>query len=252
MNLKIISALIAVSLISFITTGCGGTDPLLTENSESSAGFGSELPPISSSPNIDSVDMKSRVDDSDNKLGFNGTLAFDLDKNRGEFVIMLPMPSGVVFTPSGTFNKYPDISFTPIFDGSGKMKLAVRVPLKYVIKGLQFVPPARLPNGEPLPAMPAGKGELPSLALSFPAHNNTQISLYIGLSALGLFMTLPDKAALPLPINITVPLRNQDKTRTFGYLTYVNAKKGHQPGLFISAIVPPEFARILEDHFGLQ
>jgi hypothetical protein len=248
---KQITLLITLAML----TACGGTDPAAVNNDQGQNGLGSQPPdttPIPTTPNIDSVDMKSRVDDSDNKLGFNGALAFDIDLARGEFLIMLPMPSGVVFTPSGAFNKYPDITFTPIFDASGKMKMAVRVPIKYVLKGIQSVPPTRLPNGDPLPAMPAGMGELPSLALSFPTHNNTKMTLYIGLSAVGFFMTLPDKAALPWPINITVPLKNKDKTRTFGYLTYVNTKNGHQPGLFMSTIVPPEFARILEDHFGLQ
>lgn len=244
---------ITLLVLMTVFTACGGTDPAELSASKEQTGLETNpTQPLPTSPHIDSVDMKSRVDDSQNKLGFDGALAFDIDKTRGEFVIMLPMPSGVVFTPSGSFNKYPDITFTPIFDGSGKMKMAVRVPIKYVLKGVEFVPPARLPNGDALPAMPAGQGELPSLALSFPTHNNTKMSLYIGISALGFFMTLPDKAALPWPINISVPLKNKDKTRTFGYLTYVNAKNGHQPGFFISTIVPPEFARILEDHFGIQ
>lgn len=251
MKLKI-TLLILVTLL----TACGGSVPelkSLDQDGQGQTGLGTDNPdvPTPTNPSIDSVDMKSRIDDSSNKLGFNGALALDIDKTRGEFVIMLPMPSGVIFTPSGTFNKYPDISFTPVFDGTGKMKMAVRVPIKYILKGITTVPATRLPNGDPLPAMPAGQNELPSLALSFPSNNNTKINLYIGLSAFGLFMTLPDKAALPIPINITVPIKNADKSKTFGYLTYVNAKSGHQPGLFMSGVVPPEFARILEDHFGL-
>lgn len=247
-----------ITLLTLVTllTACNGNSPKLLESvDKGQSGQGStetpETPTTPSNPSIDSVDMKSRVDDSSNKMGFNGALAIDIDKSRGEFVIMLPMPSGVVFTPSGTFNKYPDISFTPVFDGTGKMKMAVRVPIKYVLKGITTVPATRLPNGDPLPAMPAGQSELPALALTFPSHNDTKINLYIGINAFGLYMTLPDKAALPLPINITLPIKNADKSKTYGYLTYVNAKNGHQPGLFISGAVPPEFARILEDHFGL-
>lgn len=244
-----------ITLLTLVTVlaGCSGNVAQLKSLDQGQSGLGAVNPalPEPTSPSIDSVDMKSRVDDSSNKMGFNNALALDIDKTRGEIVIMLPMPSGVVFTPSGVFNKYPDISFTPMFDGSGKMKMAVRVPIKYILKGITTVPATSLPNGDPLPAMPAGQNELPSLALSFPSNNNTKISLYIGISAFGLFMTLPDNAALPLPINITLPIKNADKSRTFGYLTYVNAKNGHQPGLFLSGAVPPEFARILEDHFGL-
>lgn len=199
---------------------------------------------------IEQVQMKSTVEDSNNQSGLGGTLAFDFDKIRGEFIIMVPLPSGMMFTPSGSFSKYPDITFGPIFDATGKMKIAVRVPVKYVIKGLAFGDPARLPNGDPLPAMPAGQGELPGLSLNFPA-NNTQIHLYIGINALGLFATLPSNSALPIPFNFTLPLKNQDKTRTFGYLTYVTAKNGFPPGIFISTGVPAAFARILEDYFHL-
>ncbi len=202
-------------------------------------------------PAIDQVQMKSMVDDSSQKMGMNGALAFDFDKTRGEFIIMVPLPANVIFTPSGAFPKYPDIIYGPMFDASGKMKIAVRVPVKCIIKGLQFIPPSKLPNGDPLPAMPAGVGELPALGLSFPT-NDTQITLYIGINAIGLFATLPDKASLPIPFNITLPLKNQDKSRTFGYLTYVTAKAGFPSGLFIATGVPAQFARILEDYFHLN
>ncbi len=199
---------------------------------------------------IDQVQMKSMVDDSSQKTGLNGALAFDFDKTRGEFIIMVPLPMNVIFTPSGAFPNYPDITYGPLFDASGKMKIAVRVPVKYLIKGLQFVAPSKLPNGDPLPAMPAGVGELPALGLSFPT-SDTQITLYIGINAIGLFATLPDKASLPIPFNITLPLKNQDKSRTFGYLTYVAAKTTFPSGLFIATGVPAQFARILEDYFHL-
>lgn len=196
---------------------------------------------------IDAVDLKGNVDSSD---GNKGALTFDFDKTRGEFIIMVPMPSGVLFTPVGSFSKYPDITFSPIFDvNSGKMKFGVRVPVKYIIKGATFLPPASLPNGNPLPAMPAGQGELPSLALNFPQHNNTQITLYLGVNAIGLYVTLPDNAALP--IGFQFPIKNKDKTKTLGYLTYVPKKGTYAPGLFVSTIIPANVARILEDYFHL-
>jgi len=216
-----------------------------------SSGNGGAVTPVPAP--IDQVDLKSRVDDSSNKIsGMNGALTFDFDKTRGEFIIMIPMPNGLVFTPSGGFKNYPDITFGPIFDATtGKVKVAVRIPVKYVLKGINTIPAAKLPNGDALPAMPAGQGELPSLGLSFPQNGNTQVYIYIGINALGLYVTLPDSATLPIPINITVPVKNKDKSKTYGFLTYVNAKNGHPPGLFVSTGVPNEMARILEDYFGL-
>ncbi len=195
---------------------------------------------------VSKLDFKGRVESNDSN---NKALAFDFDKTKGEFIIMIPMPSGVLFTPSGSFNNYSDITFSPIIDSAGQMKFAVRIPLKYIIKGAAFLPAARLPNGDLLPAMPAGYGELPSLALSFPQHNNTQITLYLGVNAIGLFVTLPSNVALPF--GFTLPIKNTDKSKTFGYLSYVPAKSGFAPGLFVSSLIPPAMARILEDNFHL-
>lgn len=198
---------------------------------------------------LDNIDLQGKVDGD--KSDFGGALSFDFDKARGEFIIMVPMPSGVVITPPpGVFSKYPDITFSPIWDATtGKMKMGVRIPVKYIIKGMSTLPAARLPNGDPLPAMPSGYGELPSLGLSFPQHNNLQISLYVGVNAIGLYVTLPTNAALP--IGFTLPIRNKDKTKTYGYLTYVPAKMNHAPGLFVSTVIPPSVSRILEDYFKL-
>lgn len=210
------------------------------QNSESNA-------PLS----IDSVDLKGQVQDNSNTLGVNDTQAFDFDKVRGEFIIMLPMPRGLIFTPSGSFANYKDITFSPVFDATGRMKLAVRVPIKYVLKGAVLESPTRLPSGEALPQMPAGKDELPSLALQFPDHDNMQIHLYIGVNALGLFLTLPPEASLPIPFNITLPIKNKAKTLTSGYLTYVCAKGSYPSGFFVSTLIPSGVARVLEDYFHL-
>ena len=165
---------------------------------------------------------------------------------------MIPMPNGLIFSPTGSFVNNPDIRFSPMFDSTGRMKLAVRVPVKYILRGVTEINPTRLPSGEALPAMPAGKDELPSLALQFPQNNNIQLNLYIGINALALYMSLPSSSSLPVPFNITFPIKNKAKTVTSGYLTYVTAKNGYASGIFVSTIIPPSVARILEDHFHLN
>ena len=242
------------TLITVFAMGCSRGLQTQSSTSSNTGQQGASSTPGANTPNvtapaIDSVQMKSYVEDNTN--GFNGALAFDLDKVRGEFIIMIPLPAGMIFTPSGSFSNYPDITYGPIFDAEGRMKIAVRVPVRYVLKGVQFGSPSRLPNGDPLPAMPAGQGELPGLALTFP-QNSTQITLYIGLNALGLFASLPEGSALDkIPFGFTLPLKSQDKTRTFGYLTFVPKKGTYAPGLFISTGVPANMARILEDYFKL-
>jgi hypothetical protein len=198
---------------------------------------------------LDNIDLVGRVD-SDNS-NFKNALSFDFDKTHGEFIVMLPMPSGLMFTPPpGTFTNFPDIRFSTVMDGdTGKLKLAVRIPVKYIVKGIHTLPNSSLPNGEPLPTMPAGQGELPSLAIELPQSGNLKLSLYIGVNAIGLFMTLPTNIAIPFGFQL--PIRNKDKSKTLGYISYVPAKGSFAPGLFLSTIIPPAVSRVLEDYFKL-
>jgi hypothetical protein len=257
----ILTTILASLLIATFASGCSpkafqaqnqsSSAPDNTSNGTGDSGS-TETPTTTPVTNIDAIDLKGKVQDGSGILGMNGALAFDFDKVNGVFIIMVPMPSGLIFTPSGSFTKYPDIKFGPVFDATGKMKMAIRVPIKYVLKGVSTVNPAKLPSGEDLPSMPAGKNELPSLALQFPQNNNMQLHLYIGINALAVYMTLPSQASLPLPFNMTLPLKNKDKTLTTGYLTYVTAKGSYAPGLFVSTIIPASIARILEDYFHLN
>lgn len=257
----ILTTILASLIIATFSTGCSpkgfqSQNSSLSGSNGNSAN-GTEDTPNTETPatpvaNLDNIDLKGKVEDGSGLLGMNGALAFDFDKTNGVFIIMVPMPSGVIFNPSGSFTKYPDIKFGPVFDATGKMKMAIRVPIKYVLKGVNTINPTKLPSGEDLPSMPAGKNELPSLALQFPQNNNTQLHLYIGINALAVYMTLPSQASLPLPFNITLPLKNKDKTLTTGYLTYVTAKGSYAPGLFVSTIIPASVARILEDYFHLN
>ncbi|MBC7753991.1 MAG: hypothetical protein H7Z71_07120 [Moraxellaceae bacterium] len=251
----ILTTILASLLIATFSFGCSPKsfqtqNSLSSSKDNTSSGTGDTV--VSPVASIESIDLKGQVQDGSGLLGFNGALAFDFDKTNGVFIIMVPMPSGLMFNPSGSFSQYPDITFGPVFDATGKMKMGIRVPIKYVLKGVNLINPAKLPSGEALPSMPAGKNELPSLALQFPQNNNIQLHLYIGINALAVYMTLPGQAALPLPFNLTLPLKNKDKTLTTGYLTYVTAKNGYAPGLFVSTIIPASIARILEDHFHLN
>lgn len=214
-----------------------------TSGSDGTFGGGSGANPLDP---IAQLDFKGRVESSD---GNNNALTFDFDKSRAEFIVMIPMPSAMPFLPYGSFNNRPDITFSPIVDANGRMKFAVRIPAKYILKGAAFLPATKLPNGDALPAMPAGYGELPSLALSFPQNSNTQITVYIGVNAVGLFVTLPEKLAIPLGFQL--PIKNSDKSKTLGFMTYVPQKGTYAPGLFLSTLIPPSMARILEDHLRL-
>lgn len=238
------------SFESNVSTGAGGSDNKQIgtgidggdDGNNNGDDYGNNPSPL------DSLDLQGKVDGNDSTFG--GALSFDFDKVTGEFIIMIPMPSGIPVLPSGSFSKYPDITFSAIFDATGKLKMGVRIPIKYIIKGMGTLPAARLPNGNSLQSyMASGNSELPSLGLSFPAHNNMEMYLYVGVNAIGLYVTLPTNAALPM--GVTLPIRNKDKTKTYGLLSYVPAKASYAPGLFVSAVIPASVSRILEDYFKL-
>ncbi len=220
----------------------------VTGNENGGQSIGSAPSTTPTSKPIDTVDMQGLVE-STQAPSYNKALTFDFDKKRGEFIIMIPFPSGVFFSPSGSFPSHPDITYGPAMDAQGAEKLAVRIPIKYIIKGVSLLPTARLPNGDILPRMPQGYGELPSLALSFPSQNNMQVSLYLGVNAVGLFVTLPENIAIPF--GFSFPVKSADKTKTFGFLTYVPPKGIYPPGMFVSSIIPANVSRILEDYFHL-
>lgn len=247
------STLIILFLSSILLSSCSPQSFQSDSISSSSNSNGSNTsqgtnPPVTPVPDsLAQVDLKGSVESSQST--FNNVLTFDFDKKNGEFIIMIPMPNGVLFSPSGVFSKYPDIKFSPLLDNEGRLKFSVRIPIKYIIKGVAFSEPTHLPNGDSLPMMPQGYGELPSLSINFPLQNNTQVHLYIGVNAIGLFITLPPN--VNLPIGFTLPIKNKNKSKTFGYLTYVPSKVNYAPGLFISTIIPPEISKILEDYFKL-
>lgn len=249
---KIYSLVLLVPIMTLMSCAKGQLESQSNLSSLTGGNTGSSItPPTTATPDISSLDLKGQVVDGSNVLGSNGSLALDFDKTKGEFIIMVPMPSGMIFGATGSFSQHSDIRFSPVYDATGKMKMAVRVPVHYVIKGLNTVQPTTLPSGEALPAMPAGLNELPSLGLSFPLQNNVKLHLYVGVNALGLFMTIPQDTHFQLPINITVPVKTKDKSKTLGYVTYVSPKNNFEGGLFVSTTIPATVARVLEDYFKL-
>lgn len=197
-------------------------------------------------PNFD--DLNGTI--NSNKAEYNGFLSFKFDKTTGEFIISVPVPGDLFISTQGSIKQLPGARWVTQMGSDGRPRLAIRIPANLILKGVNFLPPGALPSGDALPMMPSGQGELPSLALELPTKSDkTQLYLYIGVNAVGVFVTLPPNMALPL--QFTFPIRNKDKSRTLGYFTYVPPKLNAAPGLFVSALVPRDIAAALEDYLGL-
>lgn len=198
---------------------------------------------------IQSVDMKGFVDGGEN----DAVQTIDLDKEKGELIISLPMGADMTLGLSnGSLTALPGVTFyTTVNPKDNKAYFVVRVPVRHFLRGVNTLPAGKLPNGDPLPFMPSGE----AAALAFEINTGTaharKAYLYIGVEAVGLFVESKWITCGDLPICIApwFSIKNAAKTRVIGRLSTVMPKNGKDGGLFISTIIPPEIARILDQYF---
>lgn len=182
------------------------------------------------------------IDGSINGGRFDRTKVVEVDKAAKMLVLRMPFIAGIqigvqVPTP---IPELPGatIGIEPSADGSSS--LVLRIPLDKVLRGVDFLPKGRLPNGDALPAIP--EGELPTLGLSFN-QRDVKGALYLSPTVVGLFINTKFDPF----IRLTLPIRDQARTRTFGYFTSIPAKPGFDGGFFLSFALPDDLARAIDD-----
>lgn len=90
-----------------------------------------------------------------------------------------------------------------------------------ILKGVQFLPSEKLPNGEALPSIPSG--ELPTLAISLPGKNDMRVHLYLGVNVFGAYLEL-DKFNNPrfgIIKRLTFPVKSRDGLKIVGYFSLI-------------------------------
>jgi hypothetical protein len=174
---------------------------------------------------------------------FDRTKVVDIDKTAKTLVVRLPFIAGVQIGIEAPLpiKEIPGatIGIEPNTDGSSA--LVLRLPLAKVLRGVDFLQPGRLPNGDPLPAIAAG--ELPSLGLSLSRWADLKGALYLSPTDVGLFVN----TKFDPTIRLTMPIRDQARTKTYGYFTSIPAKPGFDGGFFISIALPDDLARAIDD-----
>lgn len=240
-----ITLLVATALLA---SGCGqGFSPAagLLSNSNSSLGNDGSgsvpAPPVSDSDSA----FKSYPSDGAISGGtYDQQQVITIDKEKKELVIYLPMiqiPILDSFVSNSPIPQIPGavIGSEKLPDGSSAV--ALRIPLSKLLNGVESLPASRLPNGDPLPAIP--DGELPSIAVQLSKRGNAKASIYLAPSVVGIFVNTSFDPRFP----ITLPIRNQARTKTWGYFSTVPAKGTYQGGFFLSFALPDDLARILDD-----
>lgn len=173
---------------------------------------------------------------------YSDRLVIYIDKVKQSLLLVLPIPAIIPILNPVDIPDAPGAYLTSYTDAQGNINLAINVPLQLVLKGSEFTPNQRLPNGDPLPFVPAG--ELPGFGIQFPQMPNYRIYLYVGVNVAAAFVELPD---FGLPIGAIFPVKNKSKTKVVGAIGYVTPKVNYAGGMFLAAQIPDEMAVIIDD-----
>lgn len=248
------------AVLGLIATACSNNGGFQTMPSATPGGDNGQFetpPPSVPAPNpIDTVDMKGYVNSANSLFSqYDKVQTLDLDKEAGELIVSMPLGlDSSIVVGGGTVPQLPGVTFYTNIGSDGKTYLVVRVPVRYFLRGVTTIPANRLPNGDPLPKMPAG--EYPSVAfdLNTIGPDGKKVYLFVGVDAIGVFIesTLPSCADLHLPFCVNVfsfDIKNTDKTKVVGSFSIVMPKAPYLGGFFISTVLSPELARILDEYF---
>lgn len=222
-----------------LASGCAKNNSSTADSAPSTNG--SLETPAPNGASWDQVSLEGKADGGMH----DGALLFFIDKANQALVIQLPLPVIMFpFLSNAVIPDMPDAKVTVITNPNGNKVLGVSVPLKYIVKGAEFVEPQRLPNGDPLPGVPAG--ELPGFAIQFPSNPDYQLHLYIGVNVAIVFVTLPN-FNIPFYLLPEIPIYNKAKTKKVGTLKYIAPKGMYDGGLYLAAQLPADLARVIDD-----
>lgn len=169
----------------------------------------------------------------------------DFDPPQKTLKIIIPMPGvNIPVEARLPIPELPGAAYVIEAGPDGSLRLIVEIPLTRVMRNIDIIEPQRLPNGDPLPGYPDGEG--PRLGVKV-AKSKRDIFIFAGKSAAAVFVPLPG-VNIPAVLGQTViPIRSENERRTLGYFSIVPVKGSHSGGVFVSAVLPPDMARLIDD-----
>lgn len=182
-----------------------------------------------------------------------GRVLLELDKVNEAVILILPLPTEILaFIGAIPSMEIKDLPGSKVFFKDGK--LAVSIPLKYIVRNGSFKQGRAqnlLPNGDPLPAFPAGEGA----GFAIQITGKYKLHLYVGVSAAAVFIETPDWDKVLTCGNLPIcpalgpwEIRNELGNEVLGYTAFVYAKSGYSSGAFVAATFPDSLARLIDDH----
>jgi hypothetical protein len=228
-----------LAVVAIITTGCGQgfqTSSKALSSLELCKDCGTP-PPIDPWSQVDLVGTVSA-----GPLGKHQVI--DVDKVNNLLLIKIPVPGNLF--GGGMFSipipQVPGMDIGIDQDlTTGQYYIVAKIPLSYLVHGVQFASPDHLPNGKPLPGVPGG--ELPKIGLNLTKN---PMYLYLGKGAVGIFVPTPQFSQY-LILDLTFPIKNKSQRKTIGYFAVVSKTPQDSGGFFLSVVLPPEIQRIIDD-----
>lgn len=170
--------------------------------------------------------------------------AIDLDRKKKELLVNLPLGMNpYVPVTSGSFKDKPDITYSTVIGEDKRAYLQLRIPLKYIIKGVESRDPRTLPNGDPLPGV---TGELAHLAWSLDKDETLSIHMYLGSDQFAVYVETPFDPYF----DFSTMLTNATKTETLGMFSMMRAKNGFRGGFYLALVLTPSLAEALDPYIG--
>lgn len=225
------------------TAACGADVQCISGGGNTGPGDNTPPPPDNSGSGGKGATFEGEISEGI----FEKTKAVDLDKETKMLKIKLPMMANPYLwgtTAELPIKEIPGAKLTVETAEDGTTSVVLHIPLAALIKGINFPPAAKLPNGDPLPGVPSG--ELPSLAVQLNATRKINATVYLSKQVVGIYVNTPFDPLVPFKF----PIKSKDG-KTIGYFFAVPAKKGTTPvdgGFFLTTQLPDDLSRFLDDH----
>jgi hypothetical protein len=221
-------------------SGGGSSSAPSTGSTDQGSNTGTNTP-------IDNSATWSKVEQDSKALAdggnYNGKLMIRVDSKREALILTLPLPpTFTVVLPNSSqavSNDLPGVSVETAFIGEQE-NWSVVIPLKYVLGNVGFNSVLALPNGNPLPFLPAG--EINGFSLSFPQQPDFRVHVYLAVNAAAAFIETPNWKT---DWGVGVYVKNQSKTRVMGYFSIVPNKGTYSSGVYLASRLPTELAQAI-------
>lgn len=170
----------------------------------------------------------------------NPVISFDV-MNK-EFIIRIPLQLTGQFTVGqGQFPGLSDIKFATVLDNNG-FNFVIRIPMKYILRKVQTAAPGRLPNGDPLPAVPSG--ELPQVNLVLNPTKKEKVYLYLSKE----YFAVLFESKFNHGADLSAEIRDKSGLRVVGYFHMIKAKNNSAAAFMIAGQLPPKVTSLLDQY----